>query len=101
MTTAVQSAAPIYVVTVGVQGPPGVNGSGIATATFQHDFMAAGSFNFVHNLNCIAPLIAVYVVIGTTNYSITIVDVNTVSIDVTDPCTLNVAFAQTAAPTVV
>lgn len=89
-TNAVTFAAP--------QGPPGTSAQ---TASLQHTYSAAGSFNFVHNLDCLTPVFTVYIDSGNPSYTLSIVDANTVSIDAQGACTLTAVFVKSNAVVVI
>jgi hypothetical protein len=69
-----------------------VGGSHTSTTTLQHTFAAAGTFNYVHNLGTLYPLMTCYVNSGSPAYTAANVDANDIAITVAAPSDITCTF---------
>lgn len=81
----------------GAAGATGATGASVQTATLTHTFSAAGTFDYVHNLNCLYPAITVYVDSGDQVYTMSVVNANTVAITANGAAVITAVFVQSTA----
>jgi hypothetical protein len=69
-----------------------IGGPHVTTVTLQHTFAGAGTFNFMHNLGTLYPLMTCYVNSGSPSYSAGNVDANDIAITVTASSDITCTF---------